>query len=282
MLRDKRLLITGVVTPTSIAAVVARTAAEHGAEILLTAPPRDMDACREVAARMPTAPMVVPLDVNDADAIAAVTDDLRARWGAVDGALHAGAFAPRDALDGSFLDADLARLSIAFQTSAASYAGLARIVAALAPPSGASIVGLDFDAGGGAWPTYNWMGVCKQALESVNRYLARDLGPRGIRANLVAAGPLLTRAASGIPGFDALLDAWERQSPMPWDPHDARPVADAACFLLSDLARAITGEILHVDGGFHAMATHLRPDPGAAAEPIGRETILGRERALAH
>jgi enoyl-[acyl-carrier protein] reductase I len=131
------------------------------------------------------------------------------------------------------------------------------VLAQLAPPEGGSLVGLDFDAAG-AWPVYNWMGVCKAALESVNRYLARDLGARGIRANLVAAGPLHTRAAGGIPAFERLLEAWETQAPMRWDARDPGPV----CFLLSDLGRAITGEILHVDGGYHAMAGALRAAAG--------------------
>ncbi|MEZ5145272.1 MAG: enoyl-ACP reductase FabI [Acidimicrobiales bacterium] len=270
MLRGKKLLITGVVTPESIAYGVARAALLQRAEIVLTAPPRDLAASRETAAGLPVDVDVLAVDVNDPDDLAALTVALRERWGHLDGALHAVAFGPRDALDGSFLDVDIARLSVAFQTSAASYAGLARVLADLAPRRGASLVGLDFDAGGGAWPTYNWMGVCKQALESVSRYVARDLGPRGIRSNLVAAGPLVTRAASGIPGFQKLLDAWERQSPMPWDPEDPTPVADTVCFLLSDLARAITGEILHVDGGFHAMATGL--DGAVAADALPAAT----------
>ena len=148
-------------------------------------------------------------------------------------------------------------MNLAFQTSVFSYASLARALCELAPEEGASLVGLDFDAAG-AWPVYNWMGVCKAALESVNRYLARDLGARSIRANLVAAGPLHTRAAGGIPGFDSLLSAWERGAPISWDAGDPTPTADAVCFLLSDLARAVTGEILHVDGGYHAMAAALR------------------------
>ncbi len=151
----------------------------------------------------------------------------------------------------------------AFHASTHSYATLARIVADLAPSRGGALVGLDFDASG-AWPVYNWMGVCKAGLEAVNRYVARDLGPRHIRANLVAAGPLQTRAASGIPEFDRLTGAWASRSPLPWNSEDCMPVADAVCFLLSDAARMITGEILHVDGGYHAMAAPL-VDEGRAA-----------------
>ncbi len=163
------------------------------------------------------------------------------------------------------LTADPAGVNLAFQTSAYSYATLGRLLADLAPEDGGALLGLDFDADR-AWPAYNWMGVCKAALEAVNRYLARDLGPRHIRANLIAAGPLHTRAAAGIPGFHQLLDAWEQQAPMAWNPHDPAPVADVACFLLSDLARAITGEILHVDRGYHAIAAALAAEAAGVAQ----------------
>jgi enoyl-[acyl-carrier protein] reductase I len=210
---------------------------------------------------------VLPVDLTAPDDVERLTAHVRARWGRLDGALHAVAFAPADALAGDFLSADAAGVELAFRTSAFSYAALGRVVAELAPPEGAALVGLDFDAAG-AWPVYNWMGVCKAALESANRYLARDLGARDIRCNLVAAGPLRTRAASGIPGFGRLLEAWEAQAPMRWDPGDPGPTADAVCFLLSDLARAITGEVLHVDGGYHAMAGALRT-PTPAADELG-------------
>ncbi len=200
---------------------------------------------------------LLELDATDESHVLRLGDDLAERWGHLDGALHAVAFAPRPALAGAFLDADVASAQQAFTTSTYSYAALARLLDRLAPVGGGSLVGLDFDAAG-AWPVYNWMGVCKAALESVSRYVARDLGARGIRSNLIAAGPLHTRAAGGIPEFERLTDAWDARSPLPWDPTDPTPVADAACFLLSDLARAITGEILHVDGGYHAMAAPLR------------------------
>lgn len=257
MLADKRLILTGIVTTDSIAYAVAERAQLMGAELLLTAFPRDRALTDAAAASLPRAVEVVDLDITRAEDLEQLTDRVRRAWGGLDEALHAIAFAPRDALAGDFLTAGADGVNVAFQTSAFSYASLGRILRDLAPPHGGAIVGLDFDAAG-AWPVYNWMGVCKASLESVNRYLARDLGPHGIRANLIAAGPLHTRAAGGIPEFQQLLDAWETRAPMPWDPRDPGPVADTACFLLSDLARAITGEILHVDGGYHAMAGTLR------------------------
>ena len=269
MLADKRLILTGIVTTDSIAFAVAERAQLMGAEIVVAAFPRDIELARAAAASLPRAADVVAVDVTSDEDLDRLTERLRSEWGAVDGALHAVAFSPRDALAGDFLRARREGVNLAFQTSAFSYASLGRVLAELAPAEGGSLVGLDFDAAG-AWPVYNWMGVCKAALESVNRYMARELGPRGIRSNLVAAGPLHTRAAGGIPDFDRLLEAWETQSPLAWDPADPAPVADAACFLLSDLARAISGEILHVDGGYHAMAGPLRPGVAQAqreAEP---------------
>jgi meromycolic acid enoyl-[acyl-carrier-protein] reductase len=273
MLTGKRILITGVVNADSIAFATAKRAQELGADVFLTALPRDQRKCEQASRELPRLAGVLPLDATRPEDYDVLAEELRLRWGGVDGALHAVAFAPRDALSGDFLQARPDGVNLAFQTSAMSYAHLGRLVAELAPAGGGSLVGLDFDAGG-AWPVYNWMGVCKAALESVNRYLARDLGPRAIRSNLVAAGPLRTRAASGIPDFERLEEAWATTAPMHWDVNDAAPVGDACCFLLSDMARAITGEILHVDGGHHAMAGALRPAaPRPATEtPIEAET----------
>ena len=254
MLAGKRLLITGVATEDSIAFATACRARSMGAEVVLTAFPRDSESVGELVRDAGLPVEVFPLDLTMRSEGDDLTATLRSRFGAFHGALHAVAFAPKDALDGPFMDADPTGVELAFRTSAWSLSNLARLVAALAPAGGASLVGLDFDANGGAWPVYNWMGVCKAALASTARYLARDLGPRGVRVNLVAAGPLLTRAARGIPRFDALLDAWATTSPLAWSDDDAGPVADSICFLLSDLARAVTGEVLHVDGGYHAMA----------------------------
>jgi meromycolic acid enoyl-[acyl-carrier-protein] reductase len=203
------------------------------------------------AQRLPEPVDVLELDVNRPEDLEALTSSLRERWDGVDGALHAIAFAPEDALGGRFMTAPAESATQAFQTSAFSMKALA---AALEPlmGEGGSLVGLDFDATL-AWPIYDWMGVAKAALESVSRYLARDLGPRGIRCNLVSAGPLGTVAARGIPGFEQLASLWREQAPLGWDVSDPAPVASTICFLLSDYARAITGEIVHVDGGFHAV-----------------------------
>jgi meromycolic acid enoyl-[acyl-carrier-protein] reductase len=252
LLAGKRLLVTGVARPDSIAFAVARRAQLAGAEVALAVFPRDLEAVEGITSELPRPPAVTAaVDATDPEQLAGLEDRLRDLWGHVDGALHAIAFAPSVALQG-ILDVPSSAVEVALRTSTHSYAALGKLVADLAPESGASLVGLDFDSSR-AWTVYNWMGPCKAALRSLNQYLARDLGPRGVRTNLVAAGPLRTRAAGGIPDFDVLLEAWERRAALPWDPTDAQPVADAVCFLFSDLARAITGEILHVDGGAHAI-----------------------------
>jgi meromycolic acid enoyl-[acyl-carrier-protein] reductase len=257
VLEGKRILITGVATTDSIAFAVAQRTLELGGEIVLAAFPRDLEAASTAAAQLPGgAPRIIPADLTSEEDLDALTDALRDHWGRLDGALHAVAFAPQVALGGDLTRTPAGPVELAFRTSAWSYATLARVLADLAPEKGGSLVGLDFD-GSAAWPTYNWMGVCKSALESTNRYLARDLGAQRIRTNLVAAGPIHTRAADAIPHFDRLLSAWANGAPIAWDEHDAYPTADATCFLLSDFARAITGEILHVDGGYHAMAAPL-------------------------
>ena len=257
MLSQKRILVTGLVNSDSIAFAVAERAQLLGAEVLLTTFPRDREQTVSAAAMLPSEAPVFDLDATNSEQLGALIGKLGSEYEYIDGVLHSIAFAPRSALGGGFVDADPDGLNLAFQTSAVSFASLARLLAQLHGGRPASIVGLDF-GGGGAWPVYNWMGVCKAALGSVSRYVARDLGAQGIRSNLVSAGPLATRAANGIPGFELLIDAWENGSPLDWDPSDAGPVGDAVCFLLSDMARAITGEILNVDGGYHAMAGPLR------------------------
>jgi enoyl ACP reductase len=251
ILEGKRILVTGVVNRRSIAFSIAERAQAEGAEVLLTSFGRMLRMTERSAARLDPAPEVLELDVNDDAHLAALREQLAGRWGRVDGAVHAIAFAPADALGGGFLSTPRRSAAMAFETSAFSYKALAESVAPLMGDGGA-FVGLDFDAAV-AWPSYDWMGVSKAALESVNRYLARDLGPHGVRANLVAAGPIHTAAASGVPGFSELETAWAERAPLGWEVEDPLPVADTALFLLSDLARAITGEIVHVDGGVHAI-----------------------------
>jgi enoyl-[acyl-carrier protein] reductase I len=251
MLAGRRVLVTGVITHRSIAFAVAEEVQRQGGEVLLTSFGRARRLTERAAKRLPEVPDVLELDVNSAEDLAALAAELERRWGRVDGVLHAIANAPADALGGDFMAAPPESAEAAFRTSAYSLSALA---AALRPllARDAGIVGLDFDASV-AWPSYDWMGVAKAALESVSRYLARDLGPSGVRVNLVSAGPIRTAAAGGIPGFDELAALWAERAPLAWDVDDPAPIAAAVCFLLSNAARAITGEILHVDGGAHAI-----------------------------
>ncbi|HXD63479.1 MAG TPA: enoyl-ACP reductase FabI [Solirubrobacteraceae bacterium] len=257
ILEGKRLLITGVITKDSIAYHAAEQAQKEGAEIVLSSFGRVRRMTERAAQRLPQPADVLELDVNKTEDLDALTESVRERWGGIDGALHAIAFAPQDALGGKFMTAPAESAGAAFQTSAFSLKALA---AALQPlmPRGSSLVGLDFDAAV-AWPIYDWMGVAKAALESVARYLARDLGPEGVRVNLVSAGPLGTVAAQGIPGFEQLAELWRRQAPLGWDVSDPVPVARTICWLLSDYSQGISGEIVHVDGGFHAVGAPAQP-----------------------
>jgi enoyl-[acyl-carrier protein] reductase I len=252
ILTGKRVLVTGVARADSIALAVAARAQDLGAEVLLAAFPRDLATATEVAASLPRSPVaIVAADITADDELAALELRVRAEFDELDATLHAVAFAPAAALAG-VLDVPSAAVETAFRTSTHTFASLAALQCRLAPSTGASLVGLDFDSER-AWPVYNWMGPCKAALRSLNQYVARDVGRAGVRSNLVAAGPLATRAAGGIPDFDRLVDIWEERSPLGWNSHDPSPVADAVCFLFSDLARAVTGEVLHVDGGVHAV-----------------------------
>jgi enoyl ACP reductase len=256
LLEKKRLLVTGVLTPQSIANAVARSAQEEGAELLLTGFGRGLSITRRSAKRLPTPPDVLEMDATDPGQVEAVAGEVRERWGRLDGILHAIAFAPDDALGGRFLETPWESVATAVHASAYSLKALAAANREALREGRGSVVSLDFDATV-AWPAYDWMGVSKAALESVTRYLARDLGREGIRVNCVAAGPLRTVAARGIPGFDRFIDGWERRAPLGWDPTDTGPVAEACVWLLSDHARGITGEMVHVDGGYHAMGTDL-------------------------
>ena len=259
ILDGKRILVTGVVNRHSIAYAIAERAQQQGAEVLLTSFGRVRRMTERAAKRLPGPPEVLELDVNSEADIANLTESLGERWGRVDGAVHAIAYAPPDALGGNFLAAPRESAKVAFETSAYSLKALAEAVTPLmaggnngAASRGGSIVTLDFDASV-AWPAYDWMGVAKAALESVSRYLARDLGPAGIRVNAISAGPIATPAASGIPGFSELAEGWDQMAPLGWGDEARDAVADAVLFLLSDLGRGISGELLHVDGGAHAI-----------------------------
>ena len=251
ILDGKRLLITGVLTDASLAFAVAKLAQEEGAEIVLTGAGRGMRLTERTARKLPEEAEVLEFDVTSAEQAAAVRDHLAAKWGRVDGALHAIGFAPEVCLGEDFMAAQWEDVSVAIEISAYSLKTVAEVVAPLMTDGG-SIVGLDFDARC-AWPSYNWMGVAKAALESASRYLARTLGGDGIRVNMVAAGPVRTLAAKRIPGFAAFEDAWGSRAPLGWDVNAGGPVAKACVALMSDWFPATTGEMIHVDGGYHAI-----------------------------
>jgi enoyl-[acyl-carrier protein] reductase I len=251
MLDGKRLLITGVITEQSIAFAVARVAQEQGAEVVLTGFGR-MSLVERVAKKLPKPVPVIELDVTDDEHLGTLADQVREHVDGLDGVFHSIAFAPASCLGGGFLDTPWTDVATAFQVSTYSLKALAVATLPLFGDAGGSLVGLTFDATV-AWPAYDWMGVAKAGLESASRYLARELGPRKIRVNLIAAGPLRTMAAKSIPGFSAFEDAWDGRAPIGWDNGDAEPVARTATAMLSDWMPATTGEIVHVDGGFHAM-----------------------------
>ena len=256
LLEGKSILVTGVLDRRSIAYSAARLAQEQGAEIALSGFGRARSLTERTAKRLDPAPLILELDVNKPEDVEAVAEDLKERWGELDGVVHAIAFAPEDALGGNFLTAEWPSVATALQTSAYSLKALTVGLAGIMK-SGASVVGLDFDARV-AWPAYDWMGVAKAALESTSRYLARDLGERGIRVNLVSAGPIRTLAAKGISGFNEIEDEWGRQAPLGWETTTPEPVGRAVVSLLSDWWPATTGELIHVDGGYHAMGAPIK------------------------
>lgn len=254
ILTGKKIVITGVLTDDSIAFHAARVAQLEGAEVVLTGFGRGLRLTERVAARLPEPTEVFELDINEPAHMVAMVAALDERWGRVDAGLHAIAYAPEDALGGNFLNTLPESAQIAFMTSAFSYKTFAvGLRPLLQAAGGGGLVTLDFD-NTQAWPTYDWMGVAKSALQSVTRYLARDLGGDGIRVNAVSAGPLATVAAKSIPGFQIFESEWAKRSPLPWDTADPEPVAKMACVLMSDWAPMTSGEIVHVDGGFHAIA----------------------------
>ena len=251
ILEGKKLLITGVLTDASLAFGVAAKAQEEGAEVILSGAGRGLRLTERTARKLPTPVDVVEFDVTDPAHVESVRSAIADKWGTIDGALHAIGFAPEPCLGEDFLGADWDDVKVALEISAYSYKTIAECVAPLMT-SGGSIVGLDFDATV-AWPAYNWMGVAKAALESANRYLARQLGADDIRVNLISAGPIRTMAAKSIPAFAQFEDAWDDKAPLGWDVSDSTAVAKACVALLSDWFPATTGSIVYVDGGYRAV-----------------------------
>jgi enoyl ACP reductase len=256
LLDGKRLLITGVLTDASLAFSVARLAQEEGAEVVLSGAGRALSLTRRTARKLPHEPEVLEIDVTSPEQLQAAGAALAANWDRLDGLLHAIGFAPPDCLGSGMFAAGWEDVSTALNISTYSLKALVEaflpLLEAAGKDGGASVVGLDFDATV-AWPVYDWMGVAKAGLESLSRYLARELGPRGIRVNLIAAGPVRTMAAKSIPGFSAFEDTWADRAPLGWDIHDSTAVAKACLALFSDLFPMTTGEIVHVDGGVHAV-----------------------------
>jgi len=251
ILEGKNIVITGVLTDQSIAFHAARLAQEEGANVVLTGFGRALSLTKRAAGRLPKEAPVLELDVVNQDHLDALAGGIREHMDSVDGVLHSIGFAPAEALGGNFLNTSWSDVAIALEVSAFSFKSLAMACLPLMGKGG-SVVGLDFDSTM-AWPKYDWMGVAKAAFESTSRYLARDLGPMGIRVNLVAAGPIRTMAAKGIPGFDGFEEVWATRSPIGWDLDDPAPAAKACIALMSDWFPATTGEIVHVDGGVHSQ-----------------------------
>ncbi|MDQ6774028.1 MAG: enoyl-ACP reductase FabI [Candidatus Dormibacteraeota bacterium] len=261
LLTGKRLLVTGVLDRKSIAYSIAEEAQEAGAEIVLTSFGRAMSITKMMARRLPREPEVVELDASRPEDVAAVAERLGATWGRLDGWVHSIAFAPTDALGGNFLSTPWESAATAYQISAFSLKTIAVGLLPLMRERGGSIVCLDFDNAVSAWPSYDWMGVSKAALVAVVRYLARDLGRYRIRVNAVASGPVRTIAAKGVPGFEQVESSWGRRAPLGWDTTDPTPVGRTVCALLSDYMPATTGEVVHADGGFHALGFEMPEDP---------------------
>lgn len=252
LLDGKKILVTGVLTDSSIAFHIARLAQEQGAQVVLSSYGRVLSLTTRIAGRLPNPAAIIELDVTNEADLAALESRVRAHIpDGLDGVVHSIGFAPEAALGGNFLNTSWEDVSTAMHVSAYSLKSLTMAAKPLFT-GGGSVVGLDFDATV-AWPKYDWMGVAKAALESTSRYLARDLGGQNIRVNLVAAGPIRTMAAKSIPGFDEFEKVWNERAPLAWDVTDPVPAAQAVVALLSDWFPKTTGEIIHVDGGVHAM-----------------------------
>ena len=251
LLDGKKIVVTGVLTDASLAFGVASLALAEGADIVLTGAGRALSLTQRTARKLGDDIAVYELDVTVPEHGVAVRDALAESWGHVDGVVHSIGFAPEACLGDDFLAAQWDDVAVAMHISAYSLKALADAFLPLMGEGG-SFVGFDFD-NRQAWPAYNWMGVAKSALQSVNRYLAKQVGPQGIRSNLVAAGPIKTMAAKSIPGFAVFEDTWDGRAPLGWDVTDSEPVARACIALLSDWFPATTGEIIHVDGGYHAI-----------------------------
>ena len=251
ILAGKNILITGVLTEASIAFATARLAQEQGATVVLSNFGRALSLCQRIAKRLPQEAAVVELDVTNTEHLSTLADRLREHVDTLDGVVHSIGFAPQEAMGDGFPEVAWEHAATAFQVSAWSYASLTQACRPLFGSS-SSVVGLTFDATV-AWPVYGWMGAAKAALESTSRYLARELGPEGVRVNLVAAGPLRSMAMKSIPGSVQFEEAWEGRAPLGWSVTDTEPAGKAVVALLSDWFPATTGEIVHVDGGFHAV-----------------------------
>jgi enoyl ACP reductase len=251
LLSGKSILITGVLTDQSIAFHVAKLAQEQGAQVILTSFGRTMSLTKRTASRLPIEPPIVQLDVTSPEDLELLSSRVQEHTSQLDGVLHSIGFAPESALGGNFLKTEWVDVAMALEISTFSLKSLAVATAPLMRPGG-SLVGLDFDATV-AWPTYDWMGVAKAALESTSRYLARDLGAQGIRVNLIAAGPIRTMAAKSIPGFEEFENLWAQRAPLGWDVTDPTPAAKACVALMSDWFPATSGSIIHVDGGMHSQ-----------------------------
>ncbi|NEC09478.1 enoyl-ACP reductase FabI [Streptomyces sp. SID7909] len=254
-LDGKKVLVFGVLTEPSMGFQIAKSVMDRGGDVIVAnAPGRPSSIMKRIVTRLPKPPVdCLEADITNDEDLAELARNIGKHWDRLDGVVHAVAFAPADALGGNFLNTPFESVATAMSVSAFSLKSLtAHVLPLLEQAERASVVSLTFNATV-AWPVYDWMGPVKAALESTNRYLARDLGAKGIRVNAVDSGPITTMAGKSIPGFDSLAEAWPQRAPLGWDTSDASPVADTVAFLLGDDSRAITGQVLHVDGGFSAV-----------------------------